>query len=100
MNNFQSDQKMTTLFSISLINFLQAKIEKQMNLNMNIQTILSKYPFNISDRANQIFNQPLDYSNCQNDFFQDVFNYVRAFSLNYLIFKEIYSIHFLFILSG
>ena len=44
-----------------------------MNLNMNIQTILSKYPSNISDKANQIFNQPLDYSNCQNDFFQDVY---------------------------
>ena len=74
---FKSDQKITTLFSISSINYLQAKVEKQMNLNMNIQTVLSKYPSKISDKASEIFNQPSDFPDCQNDFFEDIFDYVR-----------------------
>jgi hypothetical protein len=70
---------MTSLFSISLINFLQAKIEKQMNLNMNIQTVLSKYPSNLSDKANEVFTRPADYANSQNDFFEEIFTYVSVF---------------------
>ncbi len=70
---------MTSLFSISLINFLQAKIEKQMNLNMNIQTVLSKYPSNLSDKANEVFTRPADYANSQNDFFEEIFTYVSLF---------------------
>ena len=72
-----SDEKMTSLFAISLISFLQAKIEKQINLNLNIQTILSKYPDIISEKSAEIFAQPLKYSNSHEAFFEDIFSYVR-----------------------
>ena len=50
-----------------------------MNLNMNIQTVLSKYPSNLSDKANEIFTRPADYVNSQNDLFEEIFNYVSIF---------------------
>ena len=65
---------MTTLFSISLLNLLQAKIEKDMNVNMNIFTILSKVSLKSSPESNEICNNPSESNH--ESFFDNFFNYV------------------------
>jgi uncharacterized membrane protein SpoIIM required for sporulation len=72
-----------------------------MNLNMNIQTVLSKYPSNLSDKANEIFTRPADYANSQNDFFEEIFNYVSVYIylsfFDRFLYRNFVFIYFLFL---
>lgn len=70
-----NDEKLTTLFSICVLNFLQAKVENKMNINMNAQTVLSKYPLFDSERSSGIFSEPTKYLNCHETFYEDILNY-------------------------
>ena len=81
-----SDDKLTTLFSISLLNLLQAKIEKEMNVNMNIFTILSRISISPSPEPIQTFNNPNETDH--ETYFEKVFNYVRYMNLLEIIFLD------------
>jgi hypothetical protein len=57
-----SDIKSASLISICLINFMQAKLEGTINVNMSAQTVLSKMP-----KSNSPLLPPLNVSEINND---------------------------------
>ena len=65
------------MFTICLFNLIQFQVEKTINLNMSIQTILSKFP---SKNSTEFLNK----SNVRNEndcetYFESIFNYVIKF---------------------
>ena len=87
---YSSDDKLKTLFSVSLLNLLQAKIEKDMNVNMNIFTILSRISFNSTPESTEAFNNPNETAH--ETYFDKVFNYVSTIKHFMLYLDAIFSI--------
>ena len=66
------------------MNLLQAKIEKTMNINTSIITLLGTFSNSISPESKEIFDKPNENSSVA--YFEKLFNYVSCihFWLKYI----------------